>query len=344
MALLSATVLEDAVIAAQDRMTRHENRLTDTDVVGLFYQGTSNLVSGDEVKALRQSASRPVKIPVVQRLDTTVRTTRRITGSPTLSTSAFVTTSWNTVGFEVGVERAVNQDNYISAQKDLENQIYHGIRRVIESLDSTATGVLDAAKNTALVASTLPDVTIASSAYEVPQASLYSYLPTLMKKNNIQGPYSIVSNVEGLAQITQMSTQDRYNQAYLAKLYEGYNIGYSSNITAETGYAQKAYVLPNESVGMIQWTETDCRDAVIDSPLLSYYEMPISLTTPKGQDITLNFGVKYSAGPMDLSAKRAGLERAFAERWEFYVDVAFLTEYSSDTTSPIVKFNIPQPV
>lgn len=343
MALLAATVLEDAVIMAQDRMTSYEERLTDTDVIAMFFQGANALVSADEVVAARASARRPVKIPVLTRLDTPVRTARQINESPTMSTSAFVTPTWQTVGFAVGRQEAVNADNYKAAAEDLSHQISSGIRKIVEHIDNLAVGVLDAAKYATPPASAISGVTVASGAYEMTQAKFYSSLPALMKKLNIQGPYSILSNVEALAQITEMGTYAQYNQQNLAKLYEGYNIGYSSNIDPETDYIQKSYVLPTNSVGLLQWTEYDARVGR-NHDLLKYFEMPISLTTPKGQQITLNFGVKYSAGATDLSAKLSGLERAFAETWGLYVDIAFVTQYSSDSTSPIVKFNIPQPV
>lgn len=343
MALLAATVLEDAVIMAQKRMTDHENRITNTDAVAMFAQGVNSLVDAATFASLRASARRPVKIPVLQRLDTPVRTVRQINESPTMATSAFVTPTWQTVGFAVGRQEAVNADNAFEASVELSHQITSGIRKVVTYIDDLCVDVLDTAKYATPPASALTGVTVASGAYEMSQAKFYANLPAIMEKLDILGPYSILSNVEALAQITEMGTYQTYNQVNLAKLYEGYNIGYSSNIAPEDNYIQKSYVLPNNSVGMLQWTEFDARQGR-DYDLLKYFEMPISFTTKRGQNITLNFGVRYAAGSTDLSAKLSGLERAFAETWGLYVDIAFVTQYSSDSTSPIVKFNIPQPV
>lgn len=340
MPLLSETVLVDAVMNATERMTRHEQRLSDTDTIALFYEGTNILANQEQVAALRTSQRRPVSFPVLQKHDTPLRTARRISTSPTMSTSAMVDLTWQTIGFEVGREEAVNADNYISATMDLANQIQKGIQAVVKSLDSTCTTVLNNARNADLSSLDLQGVSVNSNAYEVAQNKFYSYLPTIMRKNEIEGPYAIVSNIEGLATLTEMSTYGIYNQQNLEKLYQNYSHNYSSKIIPESGYSQKSFVFPTGSVGMLQWTEYDSRvGRNLES--LQYYEMPISLTTPSGRNITLNFGVMYQCGPQDLSAKTAGLERAFTERWGLYVDVAFLTEYSSDDTSPIVKFNVP---
>lgn len=340
MPLLSATVLTDAVINATDRMTRHERRLNDTDVIGVFYEGTNSLVNEARVVEARASARRPTQIPVLQRHVTPLRTTRRIVEDPTMSTSEMVNLTWSTVGFEVGRQEAVNADNYIEAVADLGHQIEQGIRTVIESLDATGVTTLNAARNASLQNLTgLDGVTVVSNSYQVPNNKFFPYLPTIMRKNAIQGPYTVISNIEALATLTEMSTFGTYNQQNLEKLAQNYRIGYSSAITPEAGSSQKSFVFPTDSVGMLQWTEYDCRVGRTYD-LLQYYEMPIDITTPTGINIKLNFGVKYSAGAKDLSAKLSGLERAFAETWGLYVDVAFITEYSSDDTSPIVKFDV----
>ncbi|AKD55025.1 hypothetical protein [Spirosoma radiotolerans] len=338
MAAIAGTVLENAVLMATDRFQQFEKRRPDLGVVGAFTKYGENLIDAATIKKNRASARRTQNIAVLNRQQTTIYDTRSLTHAPMGSTSAKVGLNWKTYRFDVGVTEAINADNYISASADLANQLEQGIRDVLLAMDADFTTFTELGKYSALPASSL--MGISGGAYQTTQKDLWINLPAVMRKLMLQGPYHMLSNVEALANLTNVSTYGQANQQNLQKLINNYEFGYSPNINPG-GSKEAYYAIPTGSVAMVDWVEYDCRKpggrGSYDGGEF-YDTMTLEFTALGGEQFSLTFGFRYLGGGQDKSAILPGLERAYTDSWQLAVDVAPVKAYSSEAgKSPIVK-------
>ncbi|GAB3948364.1 hypothetical protein GCM10028805_22570 [Spirosoma harenae] len=337
---LSATVFNSAVLKAKDRLMAFEKRRPDLGVLEAFDKYKNGIINPTEHARLRASARRPIETVVRKKSTPTVLSTRTISATPNGSQTAKVTLSYNTYGGAVGVTEAINADNYLDATDDLAGQIEDLIRAICLQLETDGTSFLEAAKYTSLPTSSLFGAPV-SNAYETTTKDVFMQLPAALRKLGMTGPFHMISNVEALATITEKQTFGAYNQQNLEKLLAGYEFAFSPSISANSGSFSKNYVIPTNSLSMVQWTEFDCRKGIGSYDAgKKYYTMPFTFTSLSGYTFTIEFGVVYVGATVDKSAVIPGLERSWTEAWYPFVDIAFAKAYSSDTSSPIVKVNV----
>lgn len=338
---LTATTFVNAVLKAKDRLMAFEKRRPDLGAVEAFDRYKNGVINPSQIAQERKSARRPVDIPVRKKSTQTILTTRTISSTPDGSQTAKVGLNWNTYGFAVGVNESVNEDNYLSAEDDLAGQIEDALRAMLLRLDSDAVDFLEAGKYTSLPTSSLVGAPV-GGAYRSNTKDFFIQTPAVMRKLEMTGPYHVIANVETLAMLTEKQTFGTYNQQNLEKLLTGYEFAYSPNVDVDAGDFATLYTIPTNSLGMVTWTEYDCRRGIgsFDSGL-KYYTMPISFTSLSGYTFTIEFGVVYVGKTVDASAILPGLERSYAEFWYPFFDVAYVKQYSSvSTESSIVKHQI----
>ncbi|GAB2582435.1 hypothetical protein [Spirosoma areae] len=338
MAAIAGTVLENAVLMARDRFMNFEKRRPDLGVVGAFNKYGDNLIDAGTMKKNRASARRQTNIVVLNRQQTVVRDTRSVNITPMGSTSAKVGLNWKSYGFDVGVVESINADNYITAQADLANQLEQGIRDVLKAIDADFATFLELGKYSALPASTL--MAISGGAYLTTQKDIWVNLPAVMRNLELDGPYHMLSNIEALANLTELSIHGTYNDQNRQKLIQNYEFGYSKNLNPGTSN-EVYYAVPTGSLAMVDWVEYDCRKpggrGSYDGGL--YYDtMTLEFTALGGEKFSLTFGFMYRGEAQDKSAILPGLERAYADAWSLFVDIAPIKAYSSEAgKSPVVK-------
>jgi len=328
---IAATVLQKAIFMATQNMMSFEKRRPDLGVVEAFDKYTNLLVPATAIANARKSASRPIEITVLNRMTTPIMTKRSkdLTGGN--SNSARLGLNWQTYGFGVGVTESINADNDISAQADLANQIEQGIRNMLVQVEIYLAGFIETGKYSALPTSSL--MSIAAGAYTTTTEDIFINTPAVLRNLELQGPYHMLSNVEAMANRTRMSTFGANNQQNLQKLLENYEFGYSKSLAPGTGNKEVYYAIPTGSLALIPWVEYDAR---VGKP--GYGVMELTFTSLSGYTYTLPMGYMTKGGPQDKSAVRDGLERAYTEAWDFFVDLAAVKAYSSEAgKSPIVK-------
>lgn len=345
MAAIAGTVLETAILMAKDRFMKFEKRRPDLGVVAAFNAYGESLVDKETLKKNRASARRQSNIVVLNRQATTIRDKRSVNITPMGSTSAKVGLNYKTYGFDVGVIESINADNYITAQADLANQLEQGIRDVLKAVDADFSTFLELGKYSALPASSL--MGIAGGAYTTTQTDLWVNLPAVMRNLELDGPYHMLSNIEALANLSNISTYGQANERNLEKLIKNYEFGYSKNLTPGTS-KEVYYAIPTGSLAMVPWIEYDCRKpggrGSYDGGL--YYDtMALEFTALGGEKFVLEFGYMYKGEASDQSAILPGLERAYGDAWSLFVDIAPIKAYSSEAgKSPVVKILAGQPV
>ncbi|WP_234735318.1 hypothetical protein [Tellurirhabdus bombi] len=338
MAGLAATVLQKAIFKATQNFMKFETRRPDLGLVEAYDKYKDMVVPTTAMAAARASASRPLEISVLKRKQTEILEER----SPTLtggnSESARVPLNFKTFGFEVGLTRAVNADNDFSATEDLANQIEQGIRDMLIEVDEWLAGVTELSKYSALPASSLMNVS--AGAYETTTKDIFVNLPAVMRKLMLRGPYQMMTNVESLANFTNMSTYGAQNARNLEKLLAGYEFTYSHNLTPGAGNKEVYFATPVGSLAIVPWVEWDARNPPEASNQLGYGTMEMEFASLSGYNFNLPMGYMMLGGPQDKSAIRSGLERAYTQAWGFFVDLAAIHSFSSEAgKSPIVKYN-----
>ena len=338
MAAIAGTVLENAVLMASDKFMKFEKRRPDLGVVGAFTKFGDNLVDNATIKKNRASARRVQNIAVLNRQNTTVYNQRSLVHVPMGSTSAKVGLNWNTYRFDVGVTEAISADNYISASADLANQLDQGIRDVLKAVDADFATFIETGKYSALPASSL--MGISGGAYLTDQKSIWINTPAVMRNLELEGPFHMLSNVEALANLTELSIHGTYNDQNRQKLISNYEFGYSKNLSPGAS-KEVYYAIPTGSLAMVDWIEYDCRKpggrGSYDGGEF-YDSMTLEFTALDGQAFSLTFGYRYLGGGQDKSGILPGLERAYTDSWQLAVDIAPVKAYSSEAgKSPIVK-------
>lgn len=345
MSAIAGTVLENAVLMAKDRFTKFEKRRPDLGVAGAFMAYGETLVDSGTLAGNRKSARRQSNIVVLNRQTTPIRDKRSVNITPVGSTSAKVGLNWKTYGFDVGVVESINADNYITATADLANQLEQGIRDVIKALDADFATFLELGKYSALPVTSLMGIN--GGAYTTDQKNIWVNLPAVMRNLELEGPYHMLSNVEALANLTELSIHGTYNDENRQKLISNYEFGYSKNLSPGTS-KEVYFAVPTGSLAMVPWVEYDCRKpggrGSYDGGTF-YDTMTLEFTALGGERFSLEFGFMYKGAPADYSATLPGLERAWADAWSLFVDVAPIKAYSSEAgKSPIVKILAGQPV
>lgn len=338
MAAIAGTVLENAVIMAKDRMMEFEKRRPDLGVVAAFNKYGNQLVDKATLIKNRASARRQTNIAVLNRQTTPIKNTRSVNITPVGSTSAKVGLNWQTYGFDVGITESINADNSISAAADLANQIDQSVRDLLKAVDADFSTFIELGKYSALPASSL--MSINGGAYQTTTKDIWVNVPAVMRNLELQGPYHMLSNIEALANLTEISTHGTYNDQNRQKLIDNYEFGYSKNLSPGSS-KEVYYAIPTGSLAMVPWIEYDCRKpggrGSYDGGL--YYDtMTLEFTALGGEKFSLEMGYMYKGEAMDKSAILPGLERAYTDAWSFFVDIAPIKAYSSEAgKSPIVK-------
>ncbi len=343
---IAATVFDKAVVMAKDRFKQFENRRPLMGAYEALREGTNQLVTKTNLEKARSSPSRPVTMPVLKRYDATVHNKRAVVLPGDEPSSDLVTLNWFTRGFTVKTREAVHQGNYISEAEYIAHQIENGMRAVYqdsvevgkESFDKLSSDYLNASKMTSLATTTLAGVTIAGGAYEMTQDKLYMYMPTLFQKNQLQGPFHDVANMDAYALRTYMSTMGSGNQQNLEKLLTSqYDFGYSQHIAVPANTLESHYFMAKGSYGVLDWIEYDCRsNGGYDGK--GSWDGTYKYTTWQDPYGTL-WGVLVTMGPNESTIE--GLERSYAMQMDFFKDTAFVKSYSSEAgKSETIKVNV----
>jgi hypothetical protein len=335
---LVTTVLQDAIVRAQDRtFNDFEKRRSIYGALDAHMQDTDRLVPKTELENARASKGRPVKIPVLQKYQATLKNDYTCNFDPDQVTSAFSPITWATIGFDVAVEGAVNVDNYFSKVEELSWEIEMGLQRVAAALDAAAVAHLDT-KKTAI--NTTPLYPFAAGVMSVPAAGkldFYKNIGAIMRRNDLELPVMDIASTESMVDFTFIGQQGASNDVNTAYQISGIQPFRSNRVTNAAGVQETHYLVPRASIGMLSWIPFDYK---VGSRV---HEGEI-WTTQVDPLMGLTFSVRYKrscADPTETYARQT--ENVLREEWSFRMDYGFVSSYSSDTSSPIFKANILAP-
>jgi len=336
---LNTTVLNDAIalLAPGNTFNKYENRI-DEYAAYKYHQDNSNILLTESlIESIKNSERQPTKIPVLNKTVNPSINVRSCDIAVPDSVSEFYTLTYVTLGFTAGISKALNVDNYISAEEQLADQIKSGIISVMGDLESLAIASLEAGKTTNFASTVYANN---GSEYTLTQAEkdgFYKNLPAVMRRQVLgSNVYDDIANTEAATLQTFLQAQgaaNSENSEYQFTTQQRYNFYRTNGIVPGGGIEETHYVAAPGSAGVYQWIDNDAkmRNAVNEGNKWDVMSDPI---------MNMDWGVYYKRNCVDKSAEAAGYQRTLSEAWEFTSDFAFVTARNSADDTSIVKFTI----
>lgn len=342
MALFPTKYLDAVIMAGEQyKLEQFEGRLSNYDVFLAFQQNTAALIPAAELEAAKTSHSRVTKIPVLNKIDFTIGNERACTPSATPITSAFVQPSYTTYTFSFDITPSYNADNYITQQREFTHKLMQGLKKFGETIDADALTFLDSNASqvnaSPLFGGIVGDVVTVAGAEK---DEFYKSIPSIFRRNDLSGDRVIdIANPEAQILYDFLQRQgagNAVNTSYQISNFAPYR---SNSVDAGVGNTELHYLVANGHIGTLQWIPVDYRvgRGEGDSVWTSIVDPVFGLT----------WAMRYVYECADLSAVSQGynqLTSAFVEKFEFSIDIAFMTSYSSDTSSAIFKYEIAEPL
>lgn len=338
MAEIAATVLQDAIIkAGAGNFGKFESRISTYGALQAFKDNTDDFLPASAVENVKKSTRQPGKIPVLNKYSATVITAPSCTITGNRPVSAYLALTWAYVGFQYKIIPSINEDNYISVVDDLAHQMKMGWKAVFASLDTTAVAKLESSKSASSATSGIPTIDTTSGVYTYTgdPKDFYLYAPGLMNLNDLEGPFNDVSNTESVSTILRIETLGLNNSENMRGVLEGtlpYSMGfrnYMTNRLSPGAHNEVHYMFPDGSIGVFNWVDPDSRAGRTAGNK--------SWDTLQDPYFGFDWGVYEVEDCTDASSQVSGLTRAYSRIGEVGAYFAFATEYSSDSSSPIIK-------
>ena len=338
MAALANTVLNDAIIqvANDDEFKAFEGRLPQWQTLQVAKDDVEKLMPASVIESVIKSERHPAKIPVLDKYGATVITSRACTITPDIPVSDFAPITFNTVGFAASVSKMVNQDNYVSAGEELAWQLRMGWKAIFANLEAQAVAYLEANK-TAVNASPTYGALVADAKQVTLALSpdFYKNVPAIMFRNDHFGRTVDAANTEAMTLVDFIQRQGSNNATNLQYQAQPSNFDFrrSNFVTNGANVLETHYLFPKGSFGVLNWVDPDARNnsRINEGKLMRMMKDPF---------FGFNWGVYYYKDCTDESAELAGLERTVKEFWEISADFSFNSSYSSDTSTPIYKYEL----
>lgn len=341
--MLTPTALQDAVVQASQLFGSFENRMSEYGALKAFIDNAPQLFPGGVIENARKSPVQPTKIPVLQRGTAAEVTSRSCTITGQETTSEFVTLNWGTTGFEIKIVKAKNAGNYISAEEDFAMQMANGLRTVLAKLDTAGYNALESNKATGLIDPSLPYVTVGAGVYNVADViKMYQSIPAIMSINDISGELLNIASPQAKASLLGMMTFGQNNQQNQAGLLGslpgamGYQNYFSNRVLNAAGVMETHYLVPQGLIGMFTWNGFEAKNKVITSSGKKFY----TIADPV-------LGLTWDVLEMSDCETDVNYQRVVADVYQFNIDYAFLTAYTSidsdpaATKTPIIKIGVP---
>ncbi len=339
MAALSATELQDAIIFVEGKkFNQFEGRLSRYGALKAALDGANDILPASTVTSMKKSEKQPEKVPVLNKFNSTVLTNRTCTISCNDRVSAFKNLSYVTKGFTICVADAINAGNYISRAEDFGWQMIQGLKAVYNSLDLAAVNTLETNRNTTLRTSNIDTITNASGDYEENLLSdIYYDIPALMALNDLSdGRIQDVTNTEAMKNMLKYESQGTNNAIDLAGVLSGkfadssdYQHYLTNNITLGTN-REVHYLFPEGAFGLFVWNAFEFQKRSTNG-ISRFY-------TQEDPILGIKWNVYETTECVELSTLATGMTgTGYVTKYQFSADFSFLTAYSSDADTPIVK-------
>lgn len=335
------TLLEKAVEPSTAMMQQFENRVPKDNVINAFMAGTESVIDPQAYLDAKASLVRPVDIAVVKSESYFVGTVRELEPTPNTVTTAKVPLTFVTKTFSFALSEPLAAGNYVRYERLFQQAVFDGVwsammRDNSKSLEVTLIAYLEANKWAVPPASNVPGVNVGTGAYEMDADDYVINAPVVMSELDMFPRFMDIGNVAAAARQRDIATYGRYNQRNLDQYNTEMDFFRSKRITPSAGAVETHFVVPERSLGLLNWVEWDARNNT-QTDLGRY-------VTVRDPYFGFEWGVYIRRGRADQSGVGGvGLERASNIQYDFAASFAAVSPYSSVAgTSPIIKMDLTQ--
>lgn len=337
MAYKAATVLQDAIVNISANWLKFEQRLSTYGALAAFKDNAPRFIPPSAIENIKKSIRQPEKIPALNKFDVTLTTAPSCDPGCSPVTSAYKAITWAYMGFPVCYVPSENEDNYVTAVEDIALQMRMGWKKVFATLDTNAVTVLETNKSASVATSTNPGVATAAGVYDYSgkPEEFFINAPGLLAINDFDSNgLNDVANSESMATMLRIQTFGANNSQNLQVINPNGWTHYLSNRVAPGANQELHYLFPDGVLGVYNWVDPDSRAGrtagnkswgTIQDPMFGFdwsvytvADCVDNTTVPTGRTM-------------------AGNTRAYMEKKEIGAWFAFITDYSSDTSTPIIK-------
>lgn len=340
------TVLQDAIISVptSDAFKQFEGRPSIYDVVKAFRDNTERLVPKSELESAKKSSRHVTKIPVLQKLSPVgvVGSARNCEPAAGTVDTAFASPTYSTYSFAFHMTPSWNEENYIKYQEEFAWNLMQRLQAFYAQLDTDLVAFLNT-ELSQVNASPLFGAPVAGvvDVANVDKEEFYKSIPAIMRRNDLSDMRVIdISNTESQIMYDFLARQGAGNDVNTSYQISNFTPYRSNRVTNAAGMVETHYLVPEGHLGLLDWLPWEFRA----NKSLSETDGWTTVQDPLGG---LTWGLRYKSKCADLSAVSGGISdqtAALVDMYEFSIDLAPLTSYSSDTSSAIFKYQIAEPV
>lgn len=337
------TLLQDAIVnvPSTDAFKSFEGRASVYDVARAFIDNTERLVPAAELQAAKKSSRHVAKIPVLKKLDPTgvIKATRSCDPVDSPVDSAFVSPTYGTYSFSFHMTPAYNEENYISFQEEFAWKLMQHVQAFYAELDADLVAYLEANKSlvnasTLFGGATAGVVTVPA----VEKDEFYRSIPSIMFRNDNSAQRVIdIANPESQIMYDFLARQGAGNSVNTSYQISNFAPYRSNRVANALAMQETHYLIPEGNIGLLDWLPYEYKA----NKRLSETDLWTTVADPFFPQLT--WGLRYKAKCADLSAVVGGISdqtNAYVDMYEFSIDLAPFHSYSSDTSSPILKYQI----
>lgn len=355
MSNVTQTVFENYRAVYDGKLDKFEQRGSMYSAKKVFQEESNgndpeSIISQDLINKAGVSFGVPLQIPVIDYENITIGNTRSCTIPLDEQSSKFIDVSFVTYVFGFGMIPQNHFNNHINYQASINKKLDARLKKLAETIDQAAVNTLENNINQYFPAEILSYYPQVGNALQVPQANkndFYNQLASIYGTMDFDpSMVKVVSNFQHIPDVSRFKNQGSGNSSNEQFQYQPYMFNPTNRVVNGGPTIQSTgYSFPKGSVGLLSRLDPSSLsgDRVHESKFWDVF--------PNAPLVDMDLGVYYYADCEDPTVVNnavgagnlEGLTAAKVEKWQFSVDVAYLTSYNSDPAnrfSPINKFEI----
>ncbi|QMW06377.1 hypothetical protein [Spirosoma foliorum] len=351
MSLTALTLPEMILGVDTGEFGAYEKRMSHYGALNAFVNNTTKLFGADALAKIRkQPFTRTIKIPLLNKYSATVLTVRSCTISPPSISPTLKSLTRIHMAVDMGVVPDDFEDNYTTPQQALRHQYIMARKEILRQLDTVAAATLDTNKDTVINSwdANHPLYTrSAGGSYQLPASKpedFYINMTTIMDEMDVSGPYfDIASTIAKADKLrlqypgggSALDTRSLMGEAGIQEFETSNRIARGTNRTVH-------YVGPMGSIGVVNIIDKAYRNApeIGSAADIAQWEKAgnmsdINLWGRMSDDL-------FEGWEWGVLQRVDCVDEKIAYSTKLSADFCFATDFTSDNTTPIKRFEMVQ--
>ena len=236
------------------------------------------IVNYDEFNLVEnKSELQDKKIDYLRRDSQSLGTARSASLTGAMGDSTRDSLTWVTYTREFTISDSVMRQNRIAAQRIMENQLRNARLDIGAGIETDAVTKLEAFKNTVQGSRNLGTWDSSNYVSEIAftnKTEYFNYIATEMRTLDYNGMLQEIHTANANALINYQVAQGQANSANLQFQYPDFEFYTSSSVTNLSDYFCTSYVVPAQTLALVDWIPGKNREGVMDHADWDFTQMP----------------------------------------------------------------------